>query len=456
MLEIKDLLLTPIYLFVIYILALIYRAKYVKDKEDRKYFLPALIVKIIGAVCLGLIYNYYYKGGDTFNYFYHINYIHNLFYSDPLSALKLLTIDNSSPNYDLLIHTSNLYFTQDPSSYFLIRLGVLISLISFGTYTIIAIFFALISFLSAWKLYLALNRLYPDHQKEIAISIFFIPSVAFWGSGLMKDSLTLAALSLGFCYFLKYFILKERKILYLFIILLMLYVLKSVKIYIAMCLIPSILIYLFVYLNSKIKSKSLRFFVKPIFLIIGCVLAYFAITKVSETDSRYSLTNFLQTAKVTSGWISYVSLKEGGSYYSLGEYDATLSGLLMKFPQAVWVSLFRPYPWESKNIVMILSSLESFFFLIFTFYVLFRQSPVKFYQKTSNDPYLQFAFLFSITFAFAVGVSTYNFGSLMRYKIPMMSFYLSFLFIINKSYNASEIKKIKKKKRLPFLRSNKI
>ena len=41
-----------------------------------------------------------------------------------------------------------------------------------------------------------------------------------------------------------------------------------------------------------------------------------------------------------------------------------------------------------------------------------------------------FCFIFAITFAFAVGISSYNFGTLVRYKIPFMPFYLSGLFIM--------------------------
>lgn len=34
---------------------------------------------------------------------------------------------------------------------------------------------------------------FPDMYKSLAVSILFIPSVVFWGSGLMKDSITFSA-----------------------------------------------------------------------------------------------------------------------------------------------------------------------------------------------------------------------------------------------------------------------
>jgi hypothetical protein len=41
-----------------------------------------------------------------------------------------------------------------------------------------------------------------------------------------------------------------------------------------------------------------------------------------------------------------------------------------------------------------------------------------------------YCFLFSCVFALFVGASTLNFGSLVRYKIPCMPFYLIALFLI--------------------------
>jgi hypothetical protein len=38
--------------------------------------------------------------------------------------------------------------------------------------------------------------------------------------------------------------------------------------------------------------------------------------------------------------------------------------------------------------------------------------------------------VFAISFSFGVGVNSYNFGTLVRYKIPMMPFYVSGLYIL--------------------------
>ena len=49
-------------------------------------------------------------------------------------------------------------------------------------------------------------------------------------------------------------------------------------------------------------------------------------------------------------------------------------------------------------------------------------------------------FIFSITFAFAVGITTPNFGTLVRYKIQCMPFYIAMLFMLL-DYKKSVVKK---------------
>src|SRR5690606_9434853 len=114
--------------------------------------------------------------------------------------------------------------------------------------------------------------------------------------------------------------------------------------------------------------------------------------------------------------------KDAGSRYILGELDGTLEGMLRLAPQAINVSLYRPYLWEVNNPLMLLAALESFALLMVTLYVLARSRLRTF--RYLGHPDALFCLAFALIFAFAVGVSTYNFGTLSRYKIPLMPYFL--------------------------------
>ncbi|MCR6637764.1 MAG: hypothetical protein NVV82_01880 [Sporocytophaga sp.] len=246
----------------------------------------------------------------------------------------------------------------------------------------------------------------------------------------MKDSLTLAAVALTFYAFYKIFLAPKSQKIYIVFLIIGLFVLKSIKIYIILCLIPALLVYLFIEYNRKIKSRFLQLVLKPLLLMISIGFAYFAVNELTKNNSLYNIEKIAQTARRTSDWINYVSELQGGSSYTLGDYDATFSGIMAKAPAAVWVTLFRPYLWESKNIIMLFSAAESTFFLLLTIRAFLKLGISGVIKAIRKNSYIQFSLFFCIPFAFGIGISTYNFGSLVRYKIPMMSFYISSIYIL--------------------------
>jgi hypothetical protein len=163
-------------------------------------------------------------------------------------------------------------------------------------------------------------------------------------------------------------------------------------------------------------------------------LFYFSRFFANEME-RYSLEKIAKTAASTRGWIAFSSGDEG-SAYDLGAFDPSIGGMLQKFPQAVVVTLFRPFLWEAKKVIVLLSALEALIMLYFTVYAFVSSGVKRSVQMIGKDPNLLFFLIFSLIFAFAVGISTYNFGALSRYKIPCLPFYAAFILIIWKSRKA--------------------
>ena len=74
---------------------------------------------------------------------------------------------------------------------------------------------------------------------------------------------------------------------------------------------------------------------------------------------------------------------------------------------------------------MIFSALESLAILLITLYVLWKAGIVRFIRTVLTTPSSSFVFFYSLVFAAIVGISTLNFGTLARYRIPVIPFYLS-------------------------------
>lgn len=427
--DIKDLIVTPFFLILIYILAYRYKRNHIEDPVQKKFFIPGLTVKIVGAITLGLIYQFYYGGGDTLNFVeLGTKHVYHAFLNEPMKGLKLLLSDGTN-KAELYPYSGRIYHFSDQASFLIIKLASIVGLFSFHTYSVMAIMFGIFSFSGSWAMYTSVCKLYPNQsfKKYAAYAMFFIPSVFFWGSGLLKDSITFGAICWLFYAFCNLFIFKKKIVNSIIILVISFYLIKVIKIYILLCLLPAIIIWLFFHFNYRLKSRWLKVALKPVLISLAVILAYFAADFVSLDNKRYSLDKLTTTAKVTYDYLTYMSKSQGGAYYSLGPLENNYASLISKAPLAINVSLFRPYLWESRNPVMIISALEALVFLILTLYIIFKTGLIKSFKLINQDPFLIFCLTFSLSFAFAIGISTANFGTLVRYKIPLLPFYLIFL-----------------------------
>jgi hypothetical protein len=428
--ELKDLFLTPLYLGIFYTIAYAVRSKYT-NSFTKKYFIPALTLKFIGAIALGLIYQFYYGGGDTFNYFYHTTVIRDAFADSFSSGLKLLTTTSYDPSlakYAARMFWYGADYGNNPE-FFTARIASIFGLLCFNTYSIIALSFAATSFAGMWAMYQTFLRIYPLAYKQLAIAVFFLPSVFFWGSGLMKDSLCLGAL--GWVFYGFYYGLIEKRNLILSAILggLGAYFLIMMKVYILMSFLAPALFWVFNENNQRIRSALLRNILKPFFIIIGAAAGYLGASNLTEGDERFDVDNIGERTRITQNAL-YSRTKEEGSGYNIGEIDGSIGSIIAVAPQAIIVSLYRPFLWEARNPVMLLSALEALWFAWLTLRILFRTGAMRCLKLISSTPVLSFCLIFTIIFGIGVGTNSGNFGTLVRYKIPLMPFYLAALYIL--------------------------
>lgn len=440
--ELRDLVVTPIWLIIIYVLAYVIRP-YVTDQVNRRYFFPALTIKTIGALAVGFIYQFYYDGGDTFYYHTHgSRHIWDAFADDLAIGIDLLFSDGShvSGTYQ---YSTKIEYYNDPQSFFIVRIAAFLDLFTYSSYSATAVLFSVISFIGAWLMFITFYRIAPELHRWEAISCLFIPSVIIWGSGILKDTITLSALGVALYCLFKLAIERKVSLFYLLGLVLSVWIIFSIKKYILLCFAPVMMIWVFTQIFSGIKSLVFKILFVPIAIVPVLFLSYFIVSKIGENDQRYSVTKLARTAQITAYDIRYGwGARTGeGSGYTLGELDGTWQSMARLAPAAIVVSLFRPFLWEIRNPLMALSALESLTFLILTLYVFYKSgSRILFYLQ---KPEVILCLGFAVVFAFAVGVSTFNFGSLSRYKIPLLPFYamgLGFIYYYsNKDKNAGAL-----------------
>jgi len=121
----------------------------------------------------------------------------------------------------------------------------------------------------------------------------------------------------------------------------------------------------------------------------------------------------------------------GGNTFDIGEVDPSFIGVLSKFPIATFYGLYGPTLLDVRNIVMLFSALENTILLALTLMIIFNFKIRRLANNMLDSPILTFCLVFSLLFAFSIGFTTPNYGAMVRFKIPLLPFFVFYLLVIN-------------------------
>lgn len=434
--------------FILFWVVLIYAVKVIKykDEEFSKYIIPAFLLRIVGSILTALMYQYYYGYGDTFYYFIGASDIFNQAFSNPAISLEMLSVPFENWSLETKKAYTYSFFFSSPTESVVLRYGGLFGIFpGFGSYMGISLCFTSVSFLGTWLIYRVFTKIYPHLHKPLAYAVLFLPSMCFWSTGIMKDPLVMGGLGMLF-YGLYHLLVKRGSsiLLCLAFIYIGFQLTFHIKKYTFMAFAPTfgfMLIYNFILL---VKNPTIRRVLVPFFLILSGLGFFGFVNFLSNYYAAFSLEGFIDEASKMQWWLQYSTERDDGTGYSLGEYDPSFTGVLQLIPKSINVTLFRPYIWEARKIIVIPSAIEAFITLLLTFYVIvIKVGVIRSLRISLGNPFVLFCLLFSLLFAFAVGFTSYNFGALARYKLPCLPFYLSAILFI---YHHGQSAKISKEK----------
>lgn len=428
-----DWLLTPLYILIVYLIA----KRTLKNNSDsflyQKYYMKGLWLKIGGGLFFCFIYVYYYGGGDTTNYFAGGVALSNLLFYNADHYFSMLLGEQGQQTwyyFNDITGRPPWYMWRDPKSFIVIRLISPLMFISFKSYLPTTIILSWLSYKGIWKLFLFFNDYYPKIHKHLAYGILFMPSLIFWGSGIIKDTFTFSAVCWLVYSIYMIFIKKKKRIPNIIAMSIMVSILLAIKPYIFIALFPGAIFWVFHARLMKIKNPFIRIGTFPFIMIItiGIISVVFSSFK-SSLGEYSSLDSVIEKAKITQEDLIREE-QYGENYYNIGTIEGSFSSLISKMPLAIFSGLYRPALNEARSIVMLLSALENTFFLLFTLSLLWKSKVFKFFTIIIGDPLLLFCFSYAIFFGFSIGLTAANFGALVRYKIPAIPFLVTSLFLI--------------------------
>jgi len=426
-----DMTVMGFYLVLMFLIANHIRSKNIDRNPVYKFYTWGLLAKVAGAIAMGLVYTLYYDGGDTTAYYVSSEVLVNLLFREPLAFFRIVFGDKSPEVYSFFTaETGWPMYWGKPESFIVVQFTWPFTLLGFGNYFTAAILFAWFFYGGFWKLYLLATRIYPAYAGSFALAVLFVPSVLFWSSGISKDTITLAATG-WFVYSFYFLFIERRKILnMIFLFAISTALLLLVKPYVFVAVGMGGFIWLAWTYLKKIHSLLLRAMLMPLMVAVffGTGLLFMSIFQPFLGEYG-SLDGIIHKAITT--YEDHIRAGQYGEhFYYLGQFDGTRWNFFSKAPAALVAGLFRPFIWEAGTLFMLLAALENTAFLMITLVIIWRTGPVKALKIAFEEPLAIFALTVAATFAFGVGISTANFGALMRLKTPYIPFLLIGLLVL--------------------------
>lgn len=418
-----DIVMTIIWLSICLIICL-YIKNLNKDKEHYSFFMRNFFFKVIFAIIFAFYYIFFIGGGDTIAFWDSSLRLTNLFYFNPDFYFQEWGQYYGTPGY--ISHFNSRtgmppgWIAREAEGYYTSKLISIINPLTFGSYLANTVIFAFITSLASFKLYDFIVSFGVHDSRKLAIYFLFVPSLAFWCTGLSKD--TIITICLYYSIPLIYNLLFGKKKLKLFpilYILLFVFILNNVRSFMVVALIGPFFFAINVrLLNKYFTNKFAKRFVNLIIFAVG--LGFMSLYFGGESAQTY-----LSEAEITQKDFQNNPVYTGKKY-DLGNVEFTPIGMLKTMPLAVFTGIYRPFPWEALSPGLILNAFESIILFYLSFVFLFNNRGKRI-QRIQNTDILMYAVFFVFIMAFMTGFTAVIFGVLVRLRAPLLPFFILLL-----------------------------
>ena len=498
-------------LYLIVFCWVVYKLPFFKDTQvSFKWISLILFVKILGCFAY---YRFYFGSnvngpqGDSYDTLTGANIMFQAMYENPLYYFKMLFGIHSELETDALykpyFDKINDWSQAKPSDNFFlndnrtsIRFHAFIRSFSFGHYAVHALSMLVVSFAGQFAFYKTFKLYFPQKEKILMAIIFFVPSVLFWSSGILKEPLALCLMGFFLYSFFRIFIQQHYRLKTIFCLVATILAFVVLKPYILILLILPLIVFVVVQ-KLHVKKVALCYAISLITIFgLSLITLKFIFNRNVVKTIVIRQNDFINLSKggiFFSNTLNYVRLKPqdtsqymyvdsartmckikphtklmywklnhnndtifvndnqdtsvyrfvsscmpAGSAISMQRLTYSVSSFAKLLPVAFYNVIAKPFFYDSHSSSELLASLENLgYLLFFIFCIVFHQ------RKGINKNMLYLCISITITAFLLIGLTTTVMGAIVRYKVP----FISFLLMIPLLYLDADVLK-----RIPFIK----
>ena len=393
----------------------------------RKFFWPALMLKLIAGICLGLVYTHYYSIGDTFLYFQDGVRLATLAKTDLESYFSFLwTGDEAFPIWSELVY-------RQPRAMFLSKLTSFFCLLTVDNYWMISLYFSTIAFFGSWYLVKKINDSFEGVRPATILGFLFFPSIVFWSAGIIKESVAIAALFFLSIIFLKIWRREKLHWIEWFLTLTSLWIEWNLKYYYLAIFLPIAFTTITLqYLLTKFTLKNL-----VLKVMLWCLIFIIPLLMMSLLHPNFYYERFNEV--VVSSYYEFQTISNPEDLIHYNQLEATSSSILQNSPWALFSGLFRPAVTEARTALQWSIAIENLTLLLFTLGAL---TQVKRLIKSQHRLLLFSILMYATLLCIFLALSTPNFGTLSRYRVGFLPYLVFVLTVENPLINKLMMLKI--------------
>jgi|JI9StandDraft_2_1071091.scaffolds.fasta_scaffold37132_1 hypothetical protein len=409
-------LIAPPVVFAIVFTVIVHRWRFFHVQEiPKNWIFGAWVLKMIAGIAFWMVYTIYYSDpteSDALRYFKDALTIKAQWYQNKDVFWSFMLGQNMDhPEYiklyDQLVAWSSEYrygLSNDCST--IIRINVLLSFISFENFHVHTLCMSFMCFIGYMGIYRAFKSLLEGKEKWLFAACFLLPSVLFWSSSVLKEAPLFMCLGLLLLSIQKIFYSKKEWqyfIIFGFSFTMLIYI----KVYVVVSLIPSLISLTVIKLSGQ-KHVLLKFILTHIICFI-----------VAEQAHHF----------FRGGDFIYVLHKKQIDFYNLAQLTdagsaiyippvSNASNFFLHYPEAFFLTYFRPHLFEAKSLVYLVFSIENAVYLLICIGTLF------FFKrpKESHLPMILMIVSYLLIIAAILGNCVPILGAMVRYKVVALPF----------------------------------
>jgi len=371
---------------------------------SRFIFWPSLFLKLAAGIGLGLLYRYYYGNGDTFYFYTEAVELANVFFSNTWEYVQFIFQRPEAASQE----EGSLRTT------FLVKVISVFAVFTGSSYWITSLWFSFISFLASFYLFKVITKYFRKSEVAAALALLFFPSIVFWSAGIIKESIGLAALLIMAAFYLK--IMKGEKwtIPGFLVPLLCLWIVWNLKYYWLAVFLPVVITSLLCYygfLYFKISSGYK--------LLCWAVLFMLLTFGISLTRPNFYFDRIFGV--IAENYQAFAAISDKSDLIDYYKLSSNWQSIVLNSPWALFSGLFRPFLWEADNLLKIITSLENSLILVLC---LASVSRLKNFIIAPDKLLTLSVIVYSVLLCIFLALSTPNLGSLSRYKVGFLPFFV--------------------------------